>query len=151
MLKSLNFLHVFTGKKHVTAQRACRTILANTHILSQNYELFFFKYQSILNFSSLFCASVITIVLWPFQLHWGAHGASVPDSNCLLVIKLEATTGHSIEISLLHNISRSQQAPNTSSGYENLCIVIDYCALLCIIVHYCVIIVHVKNRSKDQK
>ena len=51
MLKSLNFLHVFIGKKHVTAQRACRTILATTHILSQNYELFFFKYQSILNFT----------------------------------------------------------------------------------------------------
>ena len=96
MLKSLNFLHVFTGKKHVTAQRACRTILANTHILSQNYELFFFKYQSILNFSSLFCASVITIVLGPLQTIEGPL-CLCPRFKMFACHKIGGNTGHRIQ------------------------------------------------------
>ena len=92
MLKSLNFLHVFIGKKHVTAQRACRTILATTHILSQNYELFFFKYQSILNFTSLFhynCSWSLQTIEGPLCL--------CPRFKMFACHKIGGNTGHSIE------------------------------------------------------
>ena len=109
-------------------------------------ELFFFKISIYIKFL-FFCAYVTTMILWPFWLHSGAHGAFVPNSNCLLVINFEATSGHSIAISLPYSNSRSQQAPHTSSGYEIYVlqlIIVHYCAvlciILCIIVHYCAFI-----------
>ena len=94
---------------------------------------FFFKYQSILNFSSLFhynCSWVLSAPLrGPLCL--------CPRFKMFACHKTGGNTGLSIETSLLHNISKESQAPNSSSGYENLCIVL--------------IIVHVKKGHNGPK
>ena len=84
---------------------------------------FFFKYQSILNFTSLFhynCSWSLQTIEGPLCL--------CPRFKMFACHKVGRQYRSQHCNSLLHNISKVQQARISSSGYETLCIVINNCA-----------------------
>ena len=86
--------------------------------LIQNYGLFYFQF--ILNFSSLFhynCSWVLQIIEGPLCL--------CPRFKMFACHKVGRQYRSQHCNSLLHNISKGQQAKISSSGYETLCIVIN--------------------------